>query len=115
MAQLRCVKFGKKSEKLDAEHKAPFDEAIDADLAALEVQVAELMAAKRKDSEPAPEQPKRAALPAHLTHGPNDTTRHDVCLRPWHDAGRRHDDPIIGSPATKSSTVAATPCRAPTI
>lgn len=31
MAQLRRVKFGKKSEQLDAEQKALFDEAVDAD------------------------------------------------------------------------------------
>ena len=40
MAQLRRVKFGKKSEQLDAEQKALFDEAVDADLAALEAQLA---------------------------------------------------------------------------
>ena len=79
MAQLRRVKFGKKSEQLDAEQKALFDEAVDADLAALEAQLAELMAAKRKETEPAPERPKRAVLPAHLPrverhHEPSDTT-----------------------------------------
>ncbi len=79
MAQLRRVKFGKKSEQLDAEQKALFDEAVDADLAALEAQLAELMAAKRKDTEPAPERPKRAAPPAHLPrverhHEPSNTT-----------------------------------------
>jgi transposase len=59
--------------------KTLFDEAVDADLAALEAQLAELMAAKRKDTEPAPERPKRAALPPHLPrverhHEPRDTT-----------------------------------------
>ncbi|WP_431101216.1 transposase domain-containing protein [Roseateles noduli] len=39
MAQLRRVKFGRKSEQLNAEHKALFDEAEDADLAALKAQV----------------------------------------------------------------------------
>ena len=85
MAQLRRVKFGKKSEQLDAEQKALFDEAVDADLAALEAQLAELMAAKRKDTDPAPERPKRAALPAHLPrmerhHEPSDTTCARGCL-----------------------------------
>jgi transposase len=79
MAQLRRVKFGKKSEQLDAEQRALFDEAVDADLAALEAQLAELLAAKRKGTEPAPERPKRAALPQHLPrvdrhHEPSDTT-----------------------------------------
>jgi transposase len=79
MAQLRRVKFGKKSEQLDTEQKALFDEAVDADLAALEAQLAELLAAKRKGAEAAPERPKRAALPPHLPrvdrhHEPDDTT-----------------------------------------
>jgi len=79
MAQLKRVKFGKKSEQLDAEQKALFDEAVDADLAALEAQLAELLKAKRKGAEPSGERPKRAALPPHLPrvdrhHEPADTT-----------------------------------------
>ena len=50
MAQLRLMKFGKKSEQLDAKQKALFDEAAGADLAALEAQLAELIVAKRKDN-----------------------------------------------------------------
>ena len=38
MAQLRRVKFGKKSEQLGAEQKALFDEAVDADLHASQVE-----------------------------------------------------------------------------
>jgi hypothetical protein len=79
MAQLRRVKFGKKSEQLDAEQKALFDEAVDTDLAALEAQLAELLAAKRKPDDVRPERPKRAALPPHLPrvdrhHEPENTT-----------------------------------------
>jgi transposase len=80
MAQLRRVKFGKKSEQLGTEQKALFDEAVDADLAALEAQLAELLAAKRKGNGEAPaQQPKRAPLPPHLLrvdrhHEPVDTT-----------------------------------------
>lgn len=78
MAQLRRVKFGKKSEQLDAEQKALFDEAVDTDLAALEAQLAELLAAKIKPSDVPPERPKRAALPPHLPrvdrhHEPENT------------------------------------------
>ncbi|MDP9095813.1 MAG: IS66 family transposase [Pseudomonadota bacterium] len=64
IAQLRRVKFGKKSEQLDPEQRALFDEAIDADIAAIEAQLEELLGAKK----PAPpqERPKRAALPPHL-------------------------------------------------
>ncbi len=39
IAQLRRLKFGKKSEQLDAEQRALFDEALDADLAAAEAQL----------------------------------------------------------------------------
>ena len=39
IAQLRRLKFGKKSEHLDAEQRALFDEALDADLAAAEAQL----------------------------------------------------------------------------
>jgi transposase len=34
MAQLERVKFGKRSEQLDAQQRALFDEAVDADIAA---------------------------------------------------------------------------------
>jgi transposase len=77
MAQLRRVKFGIKSEQLDAQQKALFDEAVDADIAALEAQLAELKA-PAKTAEPAL-RPKRATLPAHLPrverlHEPENTT-----------------------------------------
>lgn len=39
ITQLRRLKFGKKSEQLDAEQRALFDEALDADLAAAEAQL----------------------------------------------------------------------------
>lgn len=79
MAQLRRIKFGKKSEQLNAEQKALFDEAVDADLAALEGQLAELLKARSKDEEPAADRPRRAALPPHLPrvdrhHEPPSTT-----------------------------------------
>lgn len=79
MAQLRRLKFGKKSEQLDAEQKALFDEAVDTDLAAMEAQLADLLATKRKPDETPPERPKRAALPPHLPrvdrhHEPENTT-----------------------------------------
>ena len=45
MAQLKRVKFGVKSEQLDAQQKALFDEAADADIAALEAQLKELRSA----------------------------------------------------------------------
>ena len=82
MVQLRRVKFGVKSEQLDAQQKALFDEAVDADIAALEAQLEELRAQPDKPA-PEPARPKRAALPAHLPrverhHEPDNTT----CMTP---------------------------------
>jgi transposase len=76
MAQLKRVKFGKSSERMDAEQKALFDEALDADIAALEVQLHELMAARKKPGERST--PKREPLPAALArverrHEPENT------------------------------------------
>lgn len=78
MAQLRRLKFGKKSEQLDAEQRALFDEAIDADIAAAEERLKELQAKKKPPAQPG-ERPKRAALPPNLPrverhHDPENTT-----------------------------------------
>ena len=78
MAQLKRMKFGKKSEQLDAEQRALFDEAIDADIAATEERLKELQGEKKPSAEPG-ERPKRAALPANLPrverhHEPENTT-----------------------------------------
>ena len=78
MAQLKRVKYGVKSEQLNAQQKALFDEAVDADIAALEAQLEELRASVPQRDEPQ-ERPKRAALPAHLPrverrHEPENTT-----------------------------------------
>ena len=63
IAQLRRLKFGKKSEQLDAEQRALFDEALDADLAAAEAQLQELLGKKKPPATPGA-MPKRTALPA---------------------------------------------------
>jgi transposase len=65
VAQLRRVRFGVKSEQLDAQQKALFDEAVDADIAQLEAQLQELRAAAVKPEQPA-SVPKRAPLPPQL-------------------------------------------------
>jgi transposase len=52
IAQLKRIKFGKKSEQLDVEQRAVFDEAVDADIAAIEAQLAALIAAKKSAGEP---------------------------------------------------------------
>lgn len=77
MAQLRRIKFGVKSEQLDAQQKTLFEEAVDADMAALEAELAELKAPPQP-SEPVT-RPRRAPLPAHLPrverhHEPENTT-----------------------------------------
>ena len=80
MAQLRRVKFGVKSEQLDAQQKTLFEEAVDADMAAIEAQLAELKAgAEQKPADEPAARPKRAPLPAHLPrvdrrHEPENTT-----------------------------------------
>ncbi len=78
IAQLRRLKFGKKSEQLDAEQRALFDEAVDADLAAAEAQLQELLGKKKPPATPGAV-PRRTALPANLPrvdrhHEPETTT-----------------------------------------
>ncbi len=52
IAQLRRLKFGKKSEQLDAEQRALFDETLDADIAAAQAQLQELLDKKNLWSPP---------------------------------------------------------------
>lgn len=78
MAQLKRMKFGKKSEQLDADQRALFDEAIDADIAATEERLKELLGKNKPAAKPG-ERPKRAALPPSLPrverhHEPENTT-----------------------------------------
>ena len=60
IAQFRRLEFGKKSEQLDAEQRALFDEALDADIAAADTRLQELLGknAPAWSSKP----PKRPAL-----------------------------------------------------
>lgn len=67
MAQLKRVQFGVKSEQLNADQQHLFEEAVSADLAAIEAELKEL----KVSDEPAQtssekSKPKRAALPANL-------------------------------------------------
>jgi transposase len=72
MAVLKRWKFGGRSEQLQGEQKTLFDETVDADLAAIEL---ELDALRGGPAVPTPkEQPKRAALPANL---PRREIRHE--------------------------------------
>ena len=65
IAQLRKLKYGVKSEQLNAEQRALFEEAIDADIADIEEQLDEMRQAATQQRDPS-ERPKRAALPASL-------------------------------------------------
>ena len=87
LAQLRRIRFGVKSEQLDAQQRPLFEEAVQADIAALEEELAELKAAPQAAE--APKQiPKRQALPPELprisiAHEPTAT----VCTTPRIDSG----------------------------
>ena len=77
MAVLKRWKFGGRSEQLQGEQKTLFDETLDADLAAIELELDALRGAPAAPVRK--EQPKRAALPAHLPrreirHEPESTT-----------------------------------------
>ena len=78
MAVLKRWKFGRSREGLDADQLGLLDETIDADLAAVEIELDELRAGIGPGKPRAPRQPRRAALPAHLPriefrHEPDST------------------------------------------
>jgi transposase len=78
IAQLRRLKFGQLSERMSAEQRALFDEEVDTDIAELEAELQELVAASAQPRAVTPG-PKRQALPAHLPrvehhHEPESTT-----------------------------------------
>ena len=77
IAVLRRFRFGKKSEQISGVQGSLLDEAVDADIAAIEEELKQLTGAPRI-SEPR-QQPKRAALPPQLPrieihHEPHSTT-----------------------------------------
>ena len=78
MAVLKRWKFGRSREHLDAAQTSLLNEAIDADIAAIEQELQDLAPAGKTDKESA-SKPKRAALPAELPrvdmhHEPDSTT-----------------------------------------
>ena len=66
LAQLRRIRFGVKSEQLDAQQRPLFEEAVQADIAALEEELAELQARTPPTEAAAQRTPKRQALPPEL-------------------------------------------------
>ena len=78
MAVLKRWKFGRSREQLDSAQASLLDEAIDADIAAIELELEHLAPAPIIDAAPR-QQPKRAALPPELPridqyHEPESTT-----------------------------------------
>ena len=78
MAVLKRWKFGRSREQLDSTQASLLDEAIDADIAAIELELQTLAPALLADVAPR-QQPKRAALPPELPridqhHEPDSTT-----------------------------------------
>ena len=83
MAVLKRWKFGRSREQLDSGQASLLDETIDADIAAIEQELADLTPAPKPETEPR-KQPKRAALPAELPrvqvhHEPDCTTCNCGC------------------------------------
>ncbi|MGG1944699.1 IS66 family transposase [Trinickia sp. NRRL B-1857] len=84
IATLRRLQFGKRSEQLNVEQMSLLNEAIDADLAALEIELEQLKSKPPEDKQR--QQPKRAPLPARLPrtdihHEPDDITCACGCQR----------------------------------
>ena len=78
MAVLKRWKFGKSSEQLDSAQASLLDEAMDADIAAIELELEQLAPAPPADAAPR-QLPRRAALPPELPrvdqhHEPESTT-----------------------------------------
>jgi transposase len=83
LAQLRRIRFGVKSEQLDAQQRPLFEEAVQADIAALEEELAELQVTPLPTAAAAKRTPRRQPLPFDLprvafTHEPEST----VCTTP---------------------------------
>lgn len=81
---LKRLKFGKRSEQLNAEQASLLDETIDADLAAIETELEQLQSDTPEQKQR--QQPKRAPLPPQLPrtdihHEPDDVTCQCGCQR----------------------------------
>lgn len=83
MARLKRARFGAKTERMDAQQRQMFEEAMDADQASLEAQLEALQGKPAAPSappalDPGPRRPKRQALPENLPrtvhiHEPDNT------------------------------------------
>jgi transposase len=84
IAVLRRLQFGKRSEQLNVEQMSLLNEAIDADLAALEIELEQLQPDTPPDKQR--QKPRRTPLPPHLPrtdihHEPDDKTCSCGCQR----------------------------------
>ena len=84
LARLKAWRFGAKTERMDAQQRQMFEEALSEDQASLEAQLLALQGERGQSSVPPPDdktksKPRRAALPDHLRrveyrHEPQSTT-----------------------------------------
>jgi transposase len=84
LARLKAWRFGAKTERMDAEQRQMFEEALAEDQASLEAQLLALQGERGQTAAPPPDakinsKPRRAALPEHLRrveyrHEPENTT-----------------------------------------
>jgi transposase len=79
LAQLKRLKFDRVSERMDAQQRALFDEAVDGDIAAIDEQLAALQATLPPKADDEKRTPKRVALPERfprreVRHEPENTT-----------------------------------------
>ena len=74
MATLKRIRYAYKSERLDAAQRTLFEEAFEADLAAIELQLEALRASQPPKAQDKPATPRRAPLPSHL---PRVEIRHE--------------------------------------
>lgn len=79
LAQLKRLRFDRVSERMDAEQRALFDEAVDGDIAAIDEQLAALQATLPPKPDEEKKMPKRAPLPERfprreVRHEPENTT-----------------------------------------
>ena len=84
LARLKAYRFGAKTERMDAEQRQMFEEALAEDQASLEAQLLALQVERGQTAAPPPDEktkskPRRQALPEHLRrveyrHEPENTT-----------------------------------------
>ena len=106
LAVLKRWKFGKSREQLDPAQASLLDEAIDGDIAAIEVELEQLAPAGAKPSTAPRTQPKRMPLPMLITSMPTMTCSSQVVANCTLKAGRNPPSPIFMMRASASVVLA---------